>query len=136
MRDTQAHEFATIFRFPVDAVRRSDIFTSQTVTTFLWSTTHELFLREAGFFVTLRHADTMPDVRIDAFLVVRDGGYSFLLGFVRESLGIGCGSTATSPAASRASCAIPAAWKSANGPPASSGAMPCRSSMRSIEDSR
>ena len=98
--------------------------------------THELFLRETGFFVTLRHADTMPDVRIDAFLVVRDGGYSFLLGFVRESLGIGCGSTATSPAASRASCAIPAAWKSANGPPASSGAMPCRSSMRSIEDSR
>ncbi|RQY93838.1 hypothetical protein DF016_10910 [Burkholderia stagnalis] len=50
--------------------------------------THELFLRETGFFVTLRHADTMPDARIDAFLVVRDGGYPFLLGFVRESLGI------------------------------------------------
>ncbi|WP_322080114.1 hypothetical protein [Burkholderia cenocepacia] len=50
--------------------------------------THELFLREAGFFVTLRHADTMPDARIDAFLVVNDGGYPFLLGFVREGLGI------------------------------------------------
>ncbi|RQT02076.1 hypothetical protein DF035_15285 [Burkholderia contaminans] len=36
----------------------------------------------------MRHADTMPDVRVDAFLVVRDSGSPFLLGFVRESLGI------------------------------------------------
>ncbi|WP_081472783.1 hypothetical protein [Burkholderia ambifaria] len=43
---------------------------------------------EARFFVTLRHADTMPDARIDVFLVVRDGGCPFLLGFVREGLGI------------------------------------------------
>ncbi|WJN72110.1 hypothetical protein [Burkholderia anthina] len=50
--------------------------------------THELFLRATGFFVTLRHADTMPDARIDAFLVVRDGGYPFLLAFVREDRGI------------------------------------------------
>ncbi|HDR9757873.1 TPA: hypothetical protein QDC44_001997 [Burkholderia cepacia ATCC 25416] len=50
--------------------------------------THELALREAGFFVTLRHADTMPNRQIDAFLVVNDGGYPFLLGFVREGLGI------------------------------------------------
>ncbi|CAB3754087.1 hypothetical protein LMG29542_02244 [Paraburkholderia humisilvae] len=49
---------------------------------------HELFLREAGFFVTLKHADSMPDTRIDAFLAVNDGGYPFLLGFVREGLGI------------------------------------------------
>ncbi|KVR14060.1 hypothetical protein WK13_12390 [Burkholderia ubonensis] len=38
--------------------------------------THELFLREVGFFVTLRHAGAMPDRQIDAFLVVNDGGYS------------------------------------------------------------
>jgi hypothetical protein len=38
LRDTQANEFAAVFRFPVDADRRSDIFTSQTVTTLLWST--------------------------------------------------------------------------------------------------
>ncbi|PCE30219.1 hypothetical protein BZL54_21235 [Burkholderia ubonensis subsp. mesacidophila] len=45
-------------------------------------------MREAGFFVTLRYADAMPDRQIDAFLVVNDGGYPFLLGFVREGLGI------------------------------------------------
>ncbi|WP_186038713.1 hypothetical protein [Burkholderia gladioli] len=38
MRDTQSHEFSTVFRFPVDADPRSDIFTSQTVTTLLRST--------------------------------------------------------------------------------------------------
>jgi len=42
LRDTQADEFAAVFRFTVDAHRRSDIFTSQTVTTFLWSTVREL----------------------------------------------------------------------------------------------
>lgn len=31
LRDTQAYEFAKVFCFPVDADRRSDIFTSQTV---------------------------------------------------------------------------------------------------------
>lgn len=50
--------------------------------------THVLLLREAGFFVTLKHADKMPDIRIDAFLAVNDGGYPFLLGFARGSLGI------------------------------------------------
>ncbi|MBJ9696936.1 hypothetical protein [Burkholderia cenocepacia] len=50
--------------------------------------THELFPCETVFFVTLGHADAMPGVRIDAFLVVRDGGYQLLLGFVRESFGI------------------------------------------------
>ncbi|MEB2607210.1 hypothetical protein SB461_11970 [Burkholderia cenocepacia] len=50
--------------------------------------THKLLPREAGRFVALRHADTMPDARIDAFLVVRDSDYSWQLGFVREGLGI------------------------------------------------
>jgi len=50
--------------------------------------THELFLREAGFFVTLQHAHKMPETKIAAFLVVNDGGYPFLLGFVRGSFGI------------------------------------------------
>ncbi|WP_321884127.1 hypothetical protein [Burkholderia cepacia] len=38
LRDTQVHEFGTVFRFPVDADRRSDTFTSQTVTTLFCST--------------------------------------------------------------------------------------------------
>lgn len=35
--------------------------------------------------VTLKHAKTMPETKIAAFLVVNDGGYPFLLGFVRET---------------------------------------------------
>lgn len=50
--------------------------------------THELALRKAGFCVTLRHADATPDRQIDAFLVVNDGGFPFLLGFVRAGLAI------------------------------------------------
>lgn len=41
LRDTQVHEFGTVFRFPVDADRRSDTFTSQTVTTLFCSTLRE-----------------------------------------------------------------------------------------------
>jgi hypothetical protein len=68
--------------------------------------THELALREAEFFVTLRHADAMPDPQLDAFLIVNDGGYPFLLGSGARASGSGCCSTATSPAASSASWAI------------------------------
>ncbi|WP_157379464.1 hypothetical protein [Burkholderia ubonensis] len=38
LRDTQAYEFAKILRFPADAARRSDTFTSQTVTILFLST--------------------------------------------------------------------------------------------------
>lgn len=96
--------------------------------------THELFLRESGFFVTLRHADTMPDARIDAFLVVRDGGAPFCSASCAKASGSSWCSIATSPAASRASCATPIAWKSSSAPPAPSGAMRSRCSVRSTED--
>lgn len=48
----------------------------------------ELFLRESGFHVTLTHTEALPTAKIDAFLVVSDGGYPFLLAFTRGGFGV------------------------------------------------
>ncbi|CAI8920606.1 hypothetical protein EMIT0158MI4_20636 [Burkholderia ambifaria] len=38
MRDAQCHEFTSVLLLTTGAGRRSDIFTSQTVTTLIWAT--------------------------------------------------------------------------------------------------
>lgn len=72
LRDTQAHEFSTVFRFPVDADPRSDIFTSQTVTTLLRSTKGVYVTAQAYeiFAMSLRSLIHLEDVGIAQVLGV------------------------------------------------------------------
>ncbi|KAF1065536.1 hypothetical protein [Burkholderia gladioli] len=48
MRDTQADEFAAVFRYPAYTERRSDTFTSQTVTSLLRSTLIAIYRGREG----------------------------------------------------------------------------------------
>lgn len=48
----------------------------------------EYIVSDTEFKVTLAHTRSMPERRLDAFVVVNDGGYPFLLGFARRSFGV------------------------------------------------
>lgn len=48
----------------------------------------KLVVSDTQFKVSVRYPETLPTDQISAFLIVNDGGYPFLLSFVRRSFGV------------------------------------------------
>jgi len=60
---------------------------------------HELNIGEKGFAVDLVYAGAIPIAKLDAFLVVNDTGFPFLLGYTRGGYGINLGFNCYIPSA-------------------------------------